>query len=257
MIRTMGILLGAEAVKARRSAHLRLAIAAPALLFLLNLLTLFARRHINQANPTALWQDLLGFAWVMWLGLFTPALIAAEAICLAGIEHSGRNWKQLFAMPVPRWQVFAVKMLFGALLVAASFCLFAVSSVGAVLVFSSARGLHLAASLPWMEIVLTAARAYIACWLLIVIHTWISVRFPGFAVPAGVAFAAMLVGFMLVSLNRDAFGWWYPWTLPINVRPDGLYASRNSLAPALFGAVAGVLLAPLASWDLGRRADHV
>ena len=61
----------------------------------------------------------------------------------------------------------------------------------------------------------------------------------------------MLVGLLLVNLNRDIFGWWYPWTLPINVRPEGLYDSHNTLAPALFGAVAGLVLAPLASWDLG------
>lgn len=257
MMTSMWILLGTEAIKARRSAHVRLAVAAPALLFLLNVLTLFAQRTLNQANPAALWRELLSFAWIMWLGLFAPALIAAVAICMAGIEHSGRHWKQLFVMPVPRWQVFTAKMLFAALLVGASFCLFAVSSVGAVLAFSAARGLSLAASLPWMEILSTSARAYLACWLLIVIHTWISVRYPGFAVPAGVAFAAMLVGFMLVSVNRDAFAWWFPWTLPINVRPDGLYTAQNTLAPALFGALGGLVLAPLASWDLGRRADHV
>jgi hypothetical protein len=123
--------------------------------------------------------------------------------------------------------------------------------------FSGARGLNLARSLPWVEIALTAVRAYAACWLLIVVHTWISVRFPGFAVPAGVGFTAMLVGLLLVNLNRDIFGWWYPWTLPLAVRSEGLSDSHNTLAPALFGAFAGLVLALLASWDLGRRQENV
>ncbi|PWT86517.1 MAG: hypothetical protein C5B56_12320 [Proteobacteria bacterium] len=250
-------LLSAEAIKVRRSAPLRMALAAPGLLFVLEVLTLLARRQINQANPVLLWRDLLTFGWVMWLGLFTPALIAFEAISLAGLEHSGRHWKQLFALPVPRWTVFAVKMVFGGLLLAVSFAVFAMSSMGAVLLFGGVRGLHLAGSAPWAEVAFTAARAYGACWLLIVIQTWVSVRFPGFAVPAGIAFTGMLVGVFLVNIGPDIFGWWYPWTLAINVRPEGLYDAHNTLAPALFGTLAGVLLAPLASWDLGRRLKDV
>jgi len=247
-------LITSEAIKLRRGAPVRLAIAAPALLFVLELLTLFGRRTINATNPSALWTDLLGFGWVLWLGLFIPALIAFEAICLAGIEHDGRHWKQLFALPIPRWQIFAVKMLFCALLVAASFVVFAVASIAGVLLFSWARGLHLAGSTPWLETLLTALRAYLACWLLIVIHTWLSIRFPGFPVPAGITFAAILLGVLLVNISPVIFGWWYPWTLPINVRPQGLYDTHNPLAPALFGGLAGLVLAPLASWDLGRRA---
>jgi hypothetical protein len=250
-------LVSSEAIKLRRSAPMRLAVAAPALLFVLQLLTLFGRRTINATNPSALWADLLGFGWVMWLGLFTPALIAFEAICLAAIEHDGRHWKQLFALPIPRWRIFAVKMLFCGLLIGASFVAFAVTSLAGVLFFGWVRGLHLAASTPWLEMLLTVLRAFLACWLLIVIHTWLSVRFPGFPVPAGVAFAAMLIGVLLLNVSPGVFGWWYPWTLPINVRPQGLYDSHDTLAPVLFGAVAGVVLAPVASWDLGRRQRGV
>jgi hypothetical protein len=253
MMQTAWALISSEAIKARRSAPMRLAIGAPALLFFLEILTMFSRGQINQTDPARLWSDLLSFGWIAWLGLFTPALIALEAVCLINVEHSGKHWKQLFVLPIPRWRVFGVKMLFCGLLLAASFLVFTVTSVGAVLMFSGARGLNLSRAIPWLEIAATAVRAYVACWLLIVVHTWISVRFPGFAVPAGVGFTAMLVGLLLVNLNRDIFGWWYPWTLPLAVRPESLNDSHSTLAPALFGAFAGFVLAPLASWDLGRR----
>ena len=67
-----------------------------------------------------MWTDLLSFGWVMWLSLFTPALITFEAMCLASFQHGGPHWKQLFAMPIPRWNIFAVKMLCCGLLVGAS-----------------------------------------------------------------------------------------------------------------------------------------
>src|SRR5262249_9753725 len=143
------------------------------------------------------------------------------------------------------------------LLLGLSFAVFAASSVAAVLLFSGMRGLHLAGSIPWGDVTFTAVKGYAACWLLIVIHTWVSVRFPGFAAPAGIAFTGMLVGVFLVNVSLDFFGWWYPWTLALNVRPEGLYDAHNTLAPALFGALAGVVLTPLASWDLGRRVKDV
>jgi ABC-2 type transport system permease protein len=250
-------LLSSEGIKMRRAAPVRLAIAAPALLFVLELLVLFARPAVNTTDRSTLWADLLSFAWVMWLGLFVPVLIAFEAICLASIEHSGRHWKQLFTLPIPRWWIFAAKIVFCGLLVAVGFAVFAVTSVGGVLFFGWARDLHLAASTPWLEMLLTTLRAYLACWLLIVIHMWLSVRFPGFPVPAGIAFAALLIGVLLVNVSPDIFGWWYPWTLPMSARPQGLHDSRNTLIPAVFGGIGGVVLARLAAWDLGRRQEGV
>jgi hypothetical protein len=242
-------------MKLRRSAPVRLAVAAPALLFVLELMTMFARGYVNPADPARLWRDLLTFGWLLWLGLFTPALVTFEAIGLAGFEHAGNQWKQLFTYPIPRWAVFAVKMAVCAALVGVGFALFTVSSVAAVLLFGGARGLHLAAAVPWGEVAMTMLRTWLACWLLVVIHTWLSARFAGFAVPAAVAFAAVLVGYILLGASHDMVAWWYPWTLSINARPDGLWQARNAAAPALFGALAGLALAPVACWDLGRRQE--
>ncbi len=252
----MWTLLTTEAIKVRRSAALRLAISAPVLLFLLELLTLFGRHTVNVTNPKALWTDLLTFSWIMWLGLFTPALVTAETICLANLEHAGRHWKQLFALPIPRWRIPAAKMLFCAILLSGSFALFVITAVAAVLIFSEVRGLNLAASGPWAETLLTTLRAFMACGLLIVVHTWISIRYPGFAVSAGVAFAAVMVGYLLLNVSY-VYGWWYPWTLPLRVRPEGLFDPHNTWVPAIFGAVGGLALAPLAFWDLGRQQDEV
>src|SRR4051794_10149917 len=104
MMQTEWALVSSEAMKLRRSAPVRLAIAAPALLFALELLTMFSRRTSNPAAPAILWRELLSFGWIMWLGLFTPALIAFQAICLAGMEHDTKQWKHLFALPVARWK---------------------------------------------------------------------------------------------------------------------------------------------------------
>ena len=73
--------------------------------------------------------------------------------------------------------------------------------------------------------------------------------------PAGIALGALLAGFLLVAVNREAFGWWYPCTLPINVRLQGLYDTTNLGIPALFDAAAGLALAQLVCRDLARRVS--
>jgi hypothetical protein len=254
MIQVWHALLTAEAIKLRRSAPVIIAAAAPALLFILELATLFSRIYITPRPPIELWRDFLNFAWVLWLGVITPALVTSHAISLAGVEHAGRHWKQLLTLPFPRWQVYAVKMLTGGALLAASYIAFVTTSVLAVVIFSATRDLNLASHIPWAEILTTALRAYVAAWPLIVIHTWISVRFPGFPASAGVCFSGLLVGVMLMILSRDFFGFWYPWLLPLNARRLGRWDTNNPLIPAIFGAVGGVVLAAMASLDLGKRA---
>lgn len=253
----MRALVFAEAIKLRRSAPVWLAGIAPLVLFLLHLLTLFSRSHVEPRAAVVLWRDLLTFPWVLWLGMFVPVLVIFETISLASMEHGGRHWKQLFALPIPRWRFFAVKMFFCALLLGASYLLFACGAIGGVLIFSWARGLGLAGSIPWADVLGIGCRAYLASWLMIVAQTWLSMRFRGFAIPAATGAAALLFGFMLMGFRRDAFGWWYPWILPINVRPEGLYDAHNTLAPALFGAVAGLILALVAARDLGRRIEDI
>ena len=67
----------------------------------------------------------------------------------------------------------------------------------------------------------------------------------------------MVLAFRNRRVSPDVFGWGYPWTLPINVRLQELYDSHNTMTPAVFGGLAGIVAAPLASWDLGRRDEHL
>ena len=40
-----------------------------------------------------------------------PLLIALVTALLNGIEHSDKQWKHLFALPVPRWAVYFAKLI--------------------------------------------------------------------------------------------------------------------------------------------------
>jgi hypothetical protein len=249
-------LVSTEAIKIRRTLALWLVVVAPALAFTMVLILLFNR---NSSSPiedaTTMWRSLLGTAWGFWLGLVTPILISFETASLANLEHGGNHWKQLFAFPIPRWSVYATKMVFCGLLVGASFLVVVLGFIGDGLIFGAVRGLPLASAIPWGEILHLAGKAYVASWLVIAIQSWLSARFFGIATPAGLGFAALVIGFGLLGVPGGHFSWWYPWTLPLRTLSGGPRDLHDTVWPAVFGCAGGVLVGALACWDLARRRE--
>jgi hypothetical protein len=146
-------------------------------------------------------------------------------------------------------------MGFCGLLVGASFLVFALGFIGDALIFGAIRGLPLASTIPWSEILHLVGKAYVASWLVIAIQSWLSVRFSGMATPVGVGFAALVIGFGLLGVRGGPFSWWYPWTLPIRTLSGGPRDLHDTVLPALFGCAGGVLVGALACWDLARRRE--
>jgi hypothetical protein len=257
MIQTAWALASVEALKLRRTAALWLPVAAPVLALILEIIDLFDRNYRPRGDAITVWRSLLGGGWALWLILFVPLLIAFEAASLFNLEHNGKQWKQLFAFPIPRWGVYATKMLFCGLLVGASFLIITLGSTGVVLIYSGFKELHLGSAIPWAEIFITAGKAYAASWLMIAIQSWLSARFAGIALPVGGAFAGLVLGLVLPSPLRFAgFLSWYPWMAPLltlpTMNPSDLH---NAVLPALFGSLGGLALGALASWDLARRCE--
>ena len=199
--------------------------------------------------PLAIWEYVSRQASLMWAGLVTPILIALDAAYLANMEHARNQWKQLFACPIPRWGVYAVKNCFCGLLVMASFAFFSIGLVALALSVGSLRGVNLVSAIPWTGFLVAMSKACVASWLAIVIQSWLSARLPGFIAPVGIGLAAMIVG---IILTNHHMGGWFPWSLPSCSLPQGGYGPVP-LAP-LLGSVGGLALGVLSCWDLNRRA---
>jgi hypothetical protein len=262
MIAIAWALIGTEAIKLRRSVPLLLALVAPALAIALELAAVFGRIAPPFGNAAAKWHALLLGGWAAWTGLCLPVLIAFEAACLANLEHAGKHWKQLFAYPIPRWSVYAVKMLFCGLLAWIGMLIAVPGLIGGVLIYSGVHGLGLASSIPWLEIFSTAGRACLASCLLIAIQTWISVRLPGIAMPVGIGLAGLVVGLMLFPLNDTLASWspasWWPWMLSLRSLPTNNPRDlHNPLLPVVFGFAGGILAGACACWDLTRRRQSI
>lgn len=249
-------LIGAEAIKLRRTAALWLAVLAPVFAIVLELIIVLGQHFPPTTDASAFWRIPLQSGTAMWLGLCVPVFISFEAACLTSLEHSGKQWKQLFAFAIPRWSVFATKMLFCGLLAWVGILAGMLGVAGDVLIYGAMNGLHVAAEIPWVGIFDTAGKACAASCLLIVIQTWISARFAGLASPVGIGLAALIVGgFVLLPLNKGIYSSWYPWTLPFRTLAANPGDLHSTLAPAVFGSVGGIVLGALACWDLGRRRE--
>jgi hypothetical protein len=178
---------------------------------------------------------------------------------LVNQEHRASQWKQLFTYPIPRWSVYAIKMLTCILLITMSSLLASLGFVANGLLVGWYGHFAMEATIPWAGILGVTACASLACWLSIAIQTWISVRFRGLMASVAIGFGGTVLGLMLSSIGRGAespwgLAGWSPWTLPLAGLPRGGFQIVSWL-PTAIGCLGGLLVAAIACWDLARRRE--
>jgi hypothetical protein len=86
---------------------------------------------------------------------------------------------------------------------------------------------------------------WLAAWLIIAIHTWISIRWASFTVALSAGVAGTFFALFAASARLGAY---YPWLLPLNV----FNADKFNMA-MLFGVIGGVVVATASCFELSRR----
>jgi ABC-2 type transport system permease protein len=250
VIETAGALLSTEITKLKRTSTLWLSVLFPAVILalaFLNLLGDYAHWLPRPPRPPLdEWTTALRPIWAIWTAAVVLLLIAMESVGLASPEHAGRHWKQLYALPIPRWSIFAAKTVVCGLLVGVSFLIFGAGVVGLGLARSALFHLNMASGIPWGLMLRVAGRAYLASSAVVAIQMWLSMRFPGFAIPVGAGLAATMAGFVVSRLIPA--GWW-PWSMPFDSLPWGV---DHVPASPIVSPVAFVVLAVLAGWRLSQ-----
>ncbi len=242
--------LSAEILKLKRTLALGLAIVIPSIIALLQFSIILFRgqSYLQNAENPMLW---LGRQTIFfWTFLALPLFITLETALLAGLEHSQNNWKHLFALPVPRSMIYAAKQTAGLILVGISF----LALVGYI--FLSELGLALIKpelgfnfNLPWFEILKHAALAYIGSLILIVLHTWVGLRWHNFVVAMSFGISMTVIGLLLINADWARF---YPWTLPAMILNRSLKGSPILTELILIG-IGSVVIALIGGWNITRR----
>jgi len=260
-----------EAMKLRRTLALKVSIIVPLALIGLTLAVNLARTSGSEFvgdHPNG-WDTLmLDQTLVLWCFVLLPLFVTLEAALLAGIEHRENSWKHLYALPIPRWTIFASKLIVGFALVVISSVVLALGTVvqGWILVtFRSDFGLPPA--IPWDLIVLRNFGFLPAVPFMLAIQIWVAIRWRSFTVPMAVGIAATMITIMLLrtlkSGDSTPFGPLlaaiFPWSIPYIViaplsqsyLPEAL-ANLRQVAFAV-GLTGGLAASFLGCWEATRR----
>ena len=108
--------LTTEFLKLRRTLALWAVLLAPFVVVLLHFLIghFGADQFIGGKRDYA--RQLAQNVTAMWTILLMPLFITLETSLLAGIEHADKNWKNLLALPAPRWSIYLSKLIVTVLL---------------------------------------------------------------------------------------------------------------------------------------------
>ncbi|HEX5085950.1 MAG TPA: ABC transporter permease [Blastocatellia bacterium] len=240
--------LHAESLKLKRTLAFRMIFVAPSLVALLQFFIGMNQRSIPA--DFRLWEAVFRNSLSVWAIFMLPLLITLETALLTGIEHNEKQWKHLLALPAPRYTIYAAKLLIALLL-----ALLSTLALCALLVLTgySLIGLRpeygTAGSPDYGRLLRHALMIWLAAWLIIALHTWISVRWSSFTVALGSGVAGTFFALFAASAR---IGKYYPWLLPVNTMNIVTGESRARIA-LLLGAAGGVIVAVSGCLDFVRR----
>lgn len=238
------MLLRTELEKLFGSLALLLAVAAPALPGFLAMLALLTNEE------AASWSDSFRFALPLWCLFLAPMVVAAFTALMGQIEHRGRGWDHLLALPIARWRIYAAKIA----------VIFIVSLLMTLLVVGfTTLGTFVGGAFgagiprdpfPWRDLARQTLLIFGSMMALIAIQSWIALRFANFVIPLMAGIGGTLVA-MAVMMTRTQQAEWFPWVLPFNalIAPD-------PIPYALAGAIGGSIVLLAMVIDLSRREVH-
>ena len=231
--------LHAELLKLKRTLAFRVIFVLPLLVAVLQFFIIWRTKKFPAGFD--LWQNAGTNSFQIWAVFMMPLLIALETALLNGIEHSDRQWKHIFALPVPRHSVYVSKAVVAQVLILISTLMLSVLTILVGIVATYVRPeLANSGPIPFGWFAKYTLLVWAASWLLIAIHTWISTRWSGFPIPLGAGIGGTFFALFAASAS---VGKYYPWLLPMNLFIDGRFnaALVLGIAGGIVATIAGCL----------------
>ena len=235
-------ILNVEIRKLNGSLAALLAIVAPALPGVLSALSLMTN------DRTAPWASIFNeFLLPVWTLFLLPMVVAAFTTLVGQIEHRGRGWDHLLALPVSRWQVFLAKTII-VLLASSGITLLALLFTYAGASLGGALGGHApVGAIPWHKLSRTVVLLWTGTSMMIILQLWSALRFASFVVPLSVGIGGTLVA-LAVAMTHTEQAAWFPWVLPMKI-----VSSPDPVPFAVLGGVGGLVVLAVMIIDLTRR----
>jgi hypothetical protein len=227
---------------------LRVAVIAPMVVIVVIFLVYHQREPLN-VTGTDLWlrfsQEILG----LWALLMLPLFVTLEAALLGALESSEKNWKHLFALPIPRGAIYSAKIITTIGIIGLSKIVLFVGAITAGILLGLLKPNYqlLLSNFPFRHVARMYLLTYFLAWLMITIQMWVSVRWQSFTVSVSTGISATVFGYMLI--NSQKWGKIYPWTLPVNV----LAQNGNITRAMMISLIGGLIIAIIGGLEFIRR----
>jgi hypothetical protein len=241
--------ISAEILKIKRTLALWLAFITPlAIVGLMFVASLLQQR--NTDPDVNAWDGFSQLIFLFWSLLMLPLFVTLETALLSELESTEKHWKHLFALPIPRSVLYIAKLLVGAGLIALSTMVL----WGGILVAGTSLrwlkpGIGFDFSIPWFETLQTAFLTYLAAWLIMALHTWISLRWRSFTLSVGVGMIATVIG-VFITVGSEKWARFYPWMLPSMAMGND---SHIVLQVLMLGIIGGIVVTIAGCWDMIRQ----
>ena len=241
--------LSAETLKLKRTLALWMVLNAPLTVVALNFLMLWQRGGSYLLEADSPWESLAHNMTTFWALLMLPLYITLETSLLGGVEHNSQQWKHLYALPLPRWSIYAAKWLISITLVAASTLVLWIGTIACGLLLNVIEpALKLSGSIPMWTLLQPMILIGLIAMLIVAIHLFVGLRWPNFTVSIGFGMVATTVNIMII--NSEKWSKLYPWSLPLYALED----TGSYLGTALMlGLIGGLVVGVLGMWRMARR----
>lgn len=239
--------LRTEISKLKRTLALRMAFVAPGIVILLYGL-IYSIGADKAAKTPDVWRDITNNATGLWTILMLPLFVTLETSLLAGLEHTDKNWKNLLALPPPRWMIYLSKLIVTVLIVLMAHVLLVTGLIGlGYFLKTFFPVLHIAA-LPTRFLIVLMLKVSVAGLLALTIQHWVSLRWQTFTAAMGFGMSVMVIGFLAV--NSSEWGPRVPWSMPMyTIRAHGGDLTQMLATSLLVAAI----VAAAGSYEFSRR----
>ena len=242
--------IDAELMKSKRTLMLGLVFLAPLVLAFLELSIGFQYGKKMYQTGGDSWMTLIDHTAMMWVLLLLPLFVTLEMGLMGSLEHNNKTWKQLYSRPLPRWSIYLAKQIIGTGLIGLSVLVLGMmtASVGLIGRWLLPE-LGFDAPVPWGTLFQFMLYPYLAAWLIISIHLFVSLYLSSFVAAMGVGIAATVLGVVVYGSDFEQFD---PWTIP-GVIEGNLRNGDPFAQPLLIGLLGGLLVTIIGCYLTTRR----
>ncbi|MGZ5191691.1 MAG: ABC transporter permease [Flavisolibacter sp.] len=224
------ISLRSEILKSKRTASFYSTIIAAAVVPFILLLDITVD-GVSPENGKTIFNSIFIEGFRMTSFAIFPMFVILIGTLLPQIEFRNNTWKQVFASPQTKENVYLAKylnihLLMLVFMVANHLFMF----ITAVVVHFLEPSLHvLNQPLDVYNILVNAANSYISVLALGTIQFWLGLRFKNFIVPVAIGLACWFTGSMMVMESKSSFAVYFPYSFHVYSSFDNHKSQLNQV----------------------------